>query len=107
VIRIAGEDFVLIKADRLHENYVFSTAIHSVWDIVKGMGLNRQLVAAGVRSTLEALMCGVHVLVSAPTSPTVHAWICGEPGTLYFVFVPFELRRQGIASAMVKAVCKI
>jgi len=40
-----------------------------------------------------------------PSAPhTVHAWACGEPGILHYVYVARELRRHGIGRALIEAV---
>jgi hypothetical protein len=40
----------------------------------------------------------------APAAPhTIQAWVCASPGVLHYVFVGLELRRLGIAKALVEA----
>lgn len=44
------------------------------------------------------------VALVAPDAPhTIHAWVCASPGVLHYVFVALELRRLGIAKALVEA----
>lgn len=41
----------------------------------------------------------------APSAPhTIQAWICASPGVVHYVFVGLELRRLGIARALVNTV---
>lgn len=48
----------------------------------------------------QTVICG-----SESDDFTVHAWACGSPGVLHYVYVPPELRRKGIASALIRHVC--
>jgi len=45
---------------------------------------------------------GARVVVLA-NGPTVHAWACGEGDTLHYVYVPPELRRNGVARIAIHA----
>lgn len=57
----------------------------------------------GERAVVERRWGLVHVAYR--TGSEIHGWICGEPGLLHYVYVPAELRRKGLARAMVHAVC--
>jgi len=57
----------------------------------------------GQRRIIDSLLPLAHVLYR--TGSEIHGWVCGEPGVAHYVYVPAELRRNGLARAMVLAVC--
>ncbi len=52
----------------------------------------------------RALDDGTPVVCLASDDLTVHAWACGESGTLHYVYVPPELRGNGLARRVITAV---
>jgi GNAT superfamily N-acetyltransferase len=43
-------------------------------------------------------------VVSGSDNYAIHAWVCGEPGKLWHVYVSPGLRRAGVASELVQSV---
>lgn len=48
-----------------------------------------------------------HVQILHRVGSEVHGWICGWPGIVHYVYVPTELRRNGLAREMVLAVAGV
>jgi hypothetical protein len=106
VISLSGEPLDLVPIEERHRGYVRGTWIKSYRELANGTGVPKDLIVAGGESIVDVLLDRAQVAVAAKSPGTVHAWICGEKGALYFVYVPFELRRKGIASAMIRKVCR-
>jgi hypothetical protein len=60
---------------------------------------------ASHRRVVEDLYPLVRCAISPSAPSTVHGWVCGEPYLLHWVFVPVDLRRMGVGTALVRAVC--
>lgn len=58
----------------------------------------------GQRRVIRDLMPMVQVAAVAGASTTAHGWICGTKGVVHYAYVPIELRRKGLAKALVEAV---
>ncbi len=105
MITLDGETLRLYPAEPRHHAYILRTWLETAQDMAGGRGLPRGLIYGGTRRIAEDCLDSVQVLVSETAPATVHAWICGEPGALFWIYVPFPLRRRGIARAMIAAVC--
>lgn len=105
MITAAGEELFLRPADSRHHNYIYSTCVREACAIIKGRGLPKRLVADGIEHIMSGLMDHVQVATTENSPATAHAWICAVRGALMFVYVPHELRRQGIAKHLVREVC--
>lgn len=75
-----------------HRAYVAST-----WARGQRYGLRTREAFRFVNRVLDS---GVDVVCLANDS-TVHAWACAGPDALHYVYVPPELRREGIAKRLI------
>lgn len=95
----------LTQAGPQHRNFILSTWVKSYLPFLrKWLGPNSegpQSEAAQAETLWErTLVCGAE-----NDEFTVHAWVCGEPGILHYVYVPPELRGKGIAGALIRHQC--
>ncbi len=98
-----GEALLIRPVATDEEALVFQTWIRSYRPLMKGV--EHQAYHQGQRRRVERLwrLTSVAVTERAPEAP--HAWVCGRFGVLHYVYVPFELRRRGLAKLLVRSVC--
>lgn len=106
MISLSGEPLHLRPIETRHENYVRRTWLESWRDLVRGTGVPEDLFFGGARPIVDTLLEHTHVAVTERSPGTVHGWIAGTAGKLFFVYTPWELRRKGIARSMITQVCR-
>lgn len=84
--------------------FVVATWLRTYRALYRVRGLAPARWYQGQRAIARDLLPLVQVAVRAPAPHTVHAWACGSPGVLHYVYVARELRRHGIGRALVEAV---
>jgi GNAT superfamily N-acetyltransferase len=101
-----GEELTLpvYPASKTHRSFILATWVKSYAPVLRkwlgdGIGLEEEAQQA---ETLwgQTLVCG-----SENDEFTIHAWVCGSPGVLHYVYVPPDLRGKGIAGALIRHVC--
>lgn len=99
------------QATEEHRNYIISTWVKSY------ASLNRQTRTAhnglawvtdtvkachGEGKIAERLWQHTRIVTGKEDTYTINGWVCGEPGRLYYAYVPPELRLVGIFSSITK-----
>lgn len=105
MIAASGEELFLRPADDRHRNYVLSTCVRETSLLLMRNGLRKKQVEKAAEFIAKTLIDHVWVVTTEQSPSTAHGWICAVNGTLLFVYVPHELRKQGIAKHMMKEVC--
>lgn len=100
-LAVAGHRFHLV-APPVPE-YVASSWCSSYRRIAP-LGMPVGLWSEAQRRIIRDLEAQTVALVDPSAPNTIQAWICASPGVVHFVFVGLELRRLGIAKALVDAV---
>jgi GNAT superfamily N-acetyltransferase len=85
--------------------FVVDTWLRTYRTLYRVRGLDRARWCQGQRAVVRDLVPLVRLAVRPPAPHTVHAWVCGSPGVLHYVYVARELRRHGIGRALVEAAC--
>lgn len=101
----------VLEATEKHKSFILATWVKSHTPSLRvffpgqeNIGL-ADLIKEEAKSS-ETLWKDRTLIVTSPgDSFTIHAWICGEQGRLDYVYVPPELRRKGIASALIDFRC--
>lgn len=57
------------------------------------------------RERVDRIVQATRIACLPGAESTIHGYVCGGPGLLHYVYVPFELRQQGLARWMVARVC--
>jgi GNAT superfamily N-acetyltransferase len=68
------------------------------------MAIRPDVYRSGESATAE-LNWSSSMVVTGEDGYTIHSWVCfsnGQPGHLYHVYVPPQLRSEGIAKALVE-----
>ena len=95
----------LVKATEAHRNFILSTWVRSYSPFLrKWLGKDTDLQKEEALCS-ETLWTSTWVVSTNDDPFVVHAWACGSPGLLHYVYVPPELRNKGIASALIEHVC--
>jgi hypothetical protein len=106
MISLSGEPLHLRPIEPRHENYVLETWVKTWRDMWRGSGVPEELIVRGVRPIAEGLLRHTIVAVTERSPATVHAWICGEPGAVFFLYLPHELIHTPLRMQIVNAVCR-
>lgn len=95
------------KAKEIHRAFILATWIRSYIPVLrKRFGLaDPDVLSQEEAKQAETLWEQTQIVGSEDDDFTVHAWVCGSPGRLDYVYVPPELRRKGLAGALIKHVC--
>lgn len=102
-MRLSDFGFTLRPATDKDKAYILSTAIRSVYEVVRGPAIPKASALIGIRDVAEALLPYVSVAVHADDPATIHAWIAAHNGKLFWIYVPHALRRRGVAKALLEA----
>lgn len=102
------EELPVIKATDEHRSYILSTWVKSYETfarrlLLSGMRLPQELYRSGESRLAENKWNLSSVVTSPGDSYAIHGWVCGEPGRLYHVYVPPQLRGCGVARALVES----
>jgi GNAT superfamily N-acetyltransferase len=84
--------------------FVIETWLRTYRRIFRVRGLDRARWYEGQRDVALGLVHLVRVAVRPSAPHTVHAWVCGEPGTLHYVYVAHALRRHGVGRALIETI---
>lgn len=101
------ESLPLTLATEEHRAFILATWVRSYAATARKV-LNRAVYVQGEPRVAEKLWPKTYVLTSPDDNYTIHAWICcesgagGTPGKLYHVYVIPELRRKGVAGALIR-----
>jgi hypothetical protein len=100
----------LTKAKGLHKSFILATWVKSYIPRLKTFlsepgSIGMEELIRQEANVAENLWTKSNVVVSPDSDFTVHAWVCGEPGKLHYVYVPPTLRLKGIATALITHVC--
>jgi hypothetical protein len=103
------------KAQESDRSFILATWVRSYAPVARrtrvtigtapSVGLEEGVYLAGEPSVAESHWKNSVVLGSPEDEFTIHGWVCGGKGTLYHCYVPPDLRRQGIAKALILHVC--
>jgi hypothetical protein len=101
-----GETLLLRSVNDGDRGFIYSTWLYSYRATQHAhKGRWRDAYEAGQRRRIDRLWPGVIVACSPEVPVSIHAWVCGKPGRLDYVYVPFELQRKGLARLVVDKVC--
>lgn len=111
-LKIEEENLPLIDAGTQHRSFVLATWVKSYTGTLRELSQKpgsvslEELLKSEAR-TAEGLWekSRTVVVVSKEDYFTLHGWVCGWYGRLDYVYVPPELRRKKIASALIDFVC--
>jgi GNAT superfamily N-acetyltransferase len=95
------ETLPLLPATEEHRAFILATWVRSYAATARKL-VSRAVYTTGEPRIAERLWPKTYVLVSPDDSYTIHAWITCEPGKLYHIYVIPELRRKGIADALIR-----
>src|SRR5688500_7021107 len=97
----------LTQAGPQHRSFVLATWLKSYQPILrKWLGPSVAVTLLKEESNqAETLWERTSIVTSEDENFVVHAWVCGEPGVLHYVYVPPVLRGKGIATALIRHVC--
>jgi GNAT superfamily N-acetyltransferase len=98
-----GEEMLLRPAEATDRSFVFATWMRSYREVQKHIAYEAYHTGQGRR--VERLWKSSMVACRESAPDTIHAWVCGSPGLLHYVYVPPTLRRKGLAKALVDQVC--
>ena len=103
---VTGEVLQELKVAAAHEDqrsFIISTWLKSYRGQARRQGLQEQY-DKHEPSIAESRWqdCAV---VTDEDGYTVYAWICGEPGSLWHIYVIPELRMYGVSKALIGMVC--
>lgn len=106
------EELPVILAKPEHRSYILSTWVKSYESMVRrllvgGMRFPNEEYRAGESRLAEAHWDKANVLVSPGDEYTIHGWVVGNHSRLYHVYVPPQLRGNGVARALVERVCGV
>lgn len=94
------ETLPIRPAQEQHRAFILATWVRS-YAAVARKTLSRAVYVAGEPKIAERLWSKAYVITSPDDDYTVHGWICAERGKLYHMYVIPELRRKGIAGALI------
>lgn len=112
-----GEELTLpvIKAKPEHRNFILGTWVKSYVNTVRKITVgctkgiaHTEDVETYLRNepkVAERLWETSHVVTAPDDEFVIHAWVCGEEGKLWHVYVPPQLRNKGIARALIEYAC--
>lgn len=92
-----------LASGTVHRPFIIDTWLRTYRRIFRVAGLDRERWYEGQREVILDLLPLVQVALRPAAPHTVHAWVCGVPGMLHYVYVARELRRHGIGRALVEA----
>lgn len=98
------ERLPVVPATEEHRAFILATWVRSYASTARKL-LSRAVYTAGEPRVAERLWPKTFVVTSPDDSYTIHAWVCGEPGKLYHCYVIPQLRRKGIAGALIEGLC--
>lgn len=104
------QELPVVQATEEHRSYILSTWVRSYEAHARklrlsGLQMQQDVYRGGESKVAEDHWNKAHVLGSEADSYVIHAWVCGEPGKLYHVYVPPHLRQSHIATELVERVC--
>lgn len=92
----------VVPASEEHRNFILSTWVRSYQGEARKF-MDRDIYAKEEAVCAEAYWKLSTVAVSPEDAYVIHGWACARPNRLYHAYVPPDLRRYGIASALVKS----
>lgn len=95
------ETLPIRPAQEQHRAFILATWVRSYAATARKM-LTRAVYVAGEPKIAERLWPKAMVITSPDDDYTVHGWICAEEGKLYHMYIIPELRRKGIAGALIQ-----
>lgn len=98
------EELPLKLATPTHRSFILATWVRSYASTARKV-LSRTVYNAGEPSLAEAHWDKCLVVTSSDDEYTVHAWVCIKDGGLIHCYVVPELRRKGIARALIRGFC--
>lgn len=101
------EELPVIPAKPEHRSYILSTWVKSYESSVRrltvaGMRIQTDVYRAGESKLAEKYWHISGVLVSPGDEYTIHGWVCASAGRLWHVYVPPQLRGNGVARELVE-----
>jgi hypothetical protein len=98
-----GQQLLLRPATVTDRAFIFATWMRSYREQHRDVDYE-QYHRCQVRR-VERLWDRAHIVCREQAADTIHAWVCGSPGVLHYVYVPPNLRRKKLAETAVRAVC--
>jgi hypothetical protein len=100
----------VIPATEQHRAFILATWVRSYESSARklqlaGMRIPQDVYRLGESQLSESKWALCRVVVSKDDEYTIHGWVCGEPGRLWHVYVPPNLRGSGVAKGLVESVC--
>lgn len=97
----------LTQAGPQHKSFILATWVKSYQSVLrKWLGAENLREFSAMEAKQAETLWGRTCIVGAPDDDfVVHAWVCGSPGRLDYVYVPPELRGKGVARALIHHVC--
>jgi hypothetical protein len=93
-----------------HRSFVLSTWVKSYLPYAKRLeGISKEVyLRCEPRTAERCTSLGITQVVTTPDDAyTVLAWVCGETGTLYNIYVIPEFRRMRLAGALIRLACDV
>lgn len=83
--------------------FVYSTWLQSYRR--RFVDLTRRVYWKQQRERVDRIVSATRIACQPGAERAIHGYVCGGPGLLHYVYVPFELRGRGLARDMTRAVC--
>ncbi len=94
---------VITKAEPQHRNFIISTWLKSYRGQAKRQGI-QELYDAHEPGIAESRWQD-SLVVTDDGGFTVYAWVCGQQGSLWYVYVVPELRLHCLSAALIELAC--
>lgn len=94
---------VITKAEPQHRNFIISTWLKSYRGQAKRQGI-QELYDANEPGVAESRWQD-SLVVTDDGGFTVYAWVCGQQGSLWHIYIVPELRLHGLSTALINLVC--
>lgn len=99
-----GTELLLRPATATDRAFIFATWMRSYWQ-TKSSSVAYEQYHRRQPARIERLWPSSTIACREAKPDTIHAWVCGSPGALHYVYVPPDLREKGLARKLVRAVC--
>lgn len=97
------ESLPILQAENKHRNFILSTWVKSYERQARAQGVGK--FYDEYEPAIAESRWGDCLVLTDDTGFTVHAWVCGNNGRLWHVYVIPELRKMRIATNLIKHAC--